>query len=197
MTEPYPPPKFANSLSVFVGDLRTWVFSSQVKAAHFFGLTHSTISRYENGHLIPRLGYLACLTQLFIDRLAQERQAIESYQEALLREVNAALLLYYPDESPFRDWNELCRIAEDYIVQQKRPGHSDRPSLDRRVDWDEAPDVSVFYGRQEELDKLARWIVTDGCRLVGVLGMGGIGKTALATKLAEQIQDQFVMLIEE
>lgn len=57
--------------------------------------------------------------------------------------------------------------------------------------WGEAPDVSAFYGRTEELAKLERWIVTDGCRLVALLGMGGIGKTALAAMLADGIQDKF------
>lgn len=62
-------------------------------------------------------------------------------------------------------------------------------------DWGEAVDVTAFYGRTEELNTLKQWIVGDRCRLVALLGMGGIGKTALSVKLAEQIQDEFEYLI--
>ena len=63
------------------------------------------------------------------------------------------------------------------------------------IDWGEAPDVSSFYGRQAEAAQLTQWLVDDRCRLVGVLGMGGLGKTTLVTRLAEQVQGQFEYLI--
>src|SRR5919199_1166629 len=62
-------------------------------------------------------------------------------------------------------------------------------------DWGEAVDTSAFYGRTEELAKLAQWIVRDRCRLVALLGMGGIGKTSVSIKLAQQIQDEFEFVI--
>ena len=64
-----------------------------------------------------------------------------------------------------------------------------------RHDWGEAVDVSIFYGRTEEFTQLQEWIVHDNCRLVAVLGMGGMGKTALAVKFAQQMQDQFERII--
>lgn len=62
-------------------------------------------------------------------------------------------------------------------------------------DFSDAPDISVFYGRTEELDKLKKWIVKDQCRLVMLYGRGGIGKTLLCRNLAEQIQDEFEYVI--
>jgi len=62
-------------------------------------------------------------------------------------------------------------------------------------DWGEAPDVTVFYGRTEELTKLEQWIVKDRCRLVALWGMPGIGKRFLSVKLAKQIANDFEYII--
>lgn len=65
----------------------------------------------------------------------------------------------------------------------------------RRQNWGEAVDVSVFYGRTEELTTLGQWILKDDCRLIALLGMGGIGKTYLSVRLAEQIKAHFDYVI--
>ncbi|OUL28021.1 hypothetical protein BV372_25295 [Nostoc sp. T09] len=64
-----------------------------------------------------------------------------------------------------------------------------------RQDWGEAVDVSLFYGRQNELATLTQWILQDKCRLVALLGMGGIGKSACSVKLAQILQAEFEFII--
>ncbi|MDJ0694160.1 NB-ARC domain-containing protein [Mastigocoleus sp. MO_188.B34] len=59
-----------------------------------------------------------------------------------------------------------------------------------KLDWGEAIDVSSFCGRDEDLAQVKEWIIQDNCRLVLLLGIGGIGKTALSVKLAEQISQE-------
>ncbi|MBD2000275.1 AAA family ATPase [Leptolyngbya sp. FACHB-541] len=70
-----------------------------------------------------------------------------------------------------------------------------QPAIPTRQHWGEIIDVPVFYGRIEELDQLEQWIVTDQCRLIALVGMGGIGKTTLAIKLVERLQDRFEVVI--
>ncbi len=62
-------------------------------------------------------------------------------------------------------------------------------------DWGEAPELDSFYGRTAELNQLVEWILQDRCKVIALLGLGGIGKTTLAVMLADQIQEQFEVLI--
>ena len=77
-------------------------------------------------------------------------------------------------------------VANEPITSPQPTSNSPQP----QQDWGEAPDVSEFYGRTEELATLQQWITEDKCRLIALLGMGGIGKTALSVKLAKTITTQ-------
>lgn len=62
-------------------------------------------------------------------------------------------------------------------------------------DWDSAPDVEPFYGRESELEQLKGWIADEDrsrrSRLIVLYGMGGIGKTFLSVKAGKQLEKDF------
>lgn len=101
-----------------------------------------------------------------------------------------------------REMEELQEIGPLHSLRSwpDRPSHPSpamqaTPHPSPHVDWGEATDVSLFCGRGTELATLTRWIGQERCRLVGIFGMGGMGKTAIATRLAQQIQGQFDRVI--
>src|SRR6266568_3697543 len=73
------------------------------------------------------------------------------------------------------------------------PGNKDMYKHNLRIDdGGEAPSVEgFFYGRREELSSLEQWLVHDHCRLITVLGIGGMGKTALVAKLVTATNVEF------
>lgn len=61
--------------------------------------------------------------------------------------------------------------------------------------WGSAIDTSTFCGRSEELLCLKQWVLEEQCRLVLLLGIGGMGKSTLAAKLVQQIQTEFEVVV--
>jgi WD40 repeat protein len=63
------------------------------------------------------------------------------------------------------------------------------------TDWGESIDISQFYGRETELETIAKWAAIDRCRTIGIFGLGGIGKTAFSIKLAYTLQTDFEIVL--
>lgn len=141
-------------------------FPSQRALAEDVGLAMATVSNFLTGKPVDRATFVE-----LCERLSLDINAVATFGDDLADEIQS---------------NEESSI--ELNLDSAFP-----PS--KHQDWGAAWDVSTFYGRVEELTTLEQWIVQDGCRLISLLGMGGIGKTALSIKLAEQVQDQFEYLI--
>ncbi|HEY9645298.1 MAG TPA: hypothetical protein V6C88_02955, partial [Chroococcidiopsis sp.] len=88
--------------------------------------------------------------------------------------------------------------STDIPVDSSATIPADLPVATLQVDWGEAIALDTFCGRQTELRLLEQWIrgeqlpeppepTGQRCRLVGVFGAGGIGKTSLSARLAQQL----------
>lgn len=53
------------------------------------------------------------------------------------------------------------------------------------------PPVFSFIGRERELDEINRWILNPACRIISIIGPGGVGKTQLAIQSAMNSRDFF------
>ena len=88
------------------------------------------------------------------------------------------------------------QVIESLAPADLPPSTSDPVSLQQQIDWVETMlgtsgytnDASPFYGREAECRQLYRWLVVDRCRLVTILGMGGMGKTTIAIELIRKLQ---------
>lgn len=73
----------------------------------------------------------------------------------------------------------------------------DSPKLETLYHWHDAPTLTLFQGRRDELKFLKRWVLkaTHSYKLLAICGIGGIGKTSLAAKLAESADGYFHQVV--
>ena len=201
--------------------LRTRLGLTQAGLAKLLGVSRRAVSEWEAGSNYPTASHLQQLLELGVRQrvFAPRREEEEirawwqaAHQKVLLDESWLAALLTQPSAPPAPVPAEAAGGAAvgsapppSSLAQAAQPG--DRPlsggpvasrapaARGPRVDWGDALDVPSFYGREEELATLARWVVQERCRVVSVLGLGGIGKSALAVSLMHQVAAHFEVVL--
>src|SRR6266516_5283459 len=147
------------------------------------------VAGWEAGSSYPKAEHLKELMTLAVQQQAFAAGGEEEEIRALWKAAHQKVLL---DEAWLRDL--LAPPAPIPLFPQAQPlvaPAPEAPTAFPRVDLVEALDVSHFAGREVEVAELSQWIVQERCRLVTLLGMGGIGKSMLASLLGSRLAAHF------
>ena len=159
---------------------------TQGQLADHIGVARRTIQDWESGLNYPTAGRLQAAI-LEAGGLAAGREADEAM--ALWVAADRESSRTHP---PF-DTTWFARLLAVQLTAVSVPA-TRRAAIESAAclqDWGEAPDSSEFLGRTDELARLRRWVLDERCRLVTVLGMGGIGTTILISRLALEVARSF------
>src|SRR6266852_1620240 len=178
--------------------LRTNIGLTQAGLGDLLGVSRRAVARWAAGSSYPTVERLKQLITLGVQQQAFPAGREEEEIRALWRAAHQKVLL---DEAwlaalPGRPRPALTLLPPVPLAEPQRGEVSAaEPKPAPRVDWGEALDVPTFYGREPELATLSRWVVEEGCRLVSVLGMGGMGKSALVVRAMQQLAVHFAVVL--
>ncbi|HEV2582651.1 MAG TPA: NB-ARC domain-containing protein, partial [Ktedonobacteraceae bacterium] len=176
--------------------LRTKLKLTQTELADLLGLRRRTVIDWEGGLTYPTVDHLKHFVELATERQAfptgREAEEVRALwhaarQKVLLDEAWLDGLLSHLQAPPASQAGEETAVPAHALAAPSRCGP--------RLDWDDALAETLFYGRQRELDLLSEWVIEERCRVVSVLGQGGIGKSALATQVMHRVAEGFEVVI--
>jgi WD40 repeat protein/transcriptional regulator with XRE-family HTH domain len=176
--------------------LRTRLELTQTQLADMLGVTRRAVIDWEGGLTYPKADHLKQFVVLATQRQAwpfgREAEEVRALwqaarQKVLLDEAWLGGLLSHLQAPPASQPGEETSVTAHALASPSRGGP--------RVDWGDALAVTSFYGREWELDLLSEWVVGERCRVVSVLGQGGIGKSVLATQVMHRVAEGFEVVI--
>ncbi len=121
----------------------------------------------------------------------KDRDALRLYQGALLPgcyydwaldEANRLQALY----------EQFCASGVDASTESHSSSVHRQAEIPSRESFHLPSSISNFYGREGELEELRR-ILESRCRLLTLVGLGGIGKTRLALELGRQLPQRVAL----
>src|SRR5947209_5091362 len=166
--------------------LRTNIGLTQAGLGELLGVSRRAVAEWEGGLSYPKAERLKQLITLGVQQQAFAAGREEEQIRALWKAAHQKVLL---DEV----WLHDLLVPPNTIqpsAQAEQPAAAE-PAAFPRIDWVGALDTSHFTGREVEVAELSQWIVQERCRLVTLVGLGGIGKSMLASYLGNRLAPQF------
>ncbi|MBA3874705.1 MAG: helix-turn-helix domain-containing protein, partial [Anaerolineae bacterium] len=182
--------------------LRSKIGLTQTALADYLGVSRRSVGEWEAGGSYPKVENLKQFITLAIQHRAfpsgHEVEEIHelwksSHQKVLLNENWLAALLVNVNEPTL---SLAASPLPTESIEVKTPLTPVDPVIvGPRIDWGEAVAPPHFYGREWELLSLTEWVIQDRCRVVSILGLGGIGKSSLAVNLMQNVAEHFDVVI--
>src|SRR5947209_7637193 len=180
--------------------LRKHMHLTQRELCRLLGLSEQALQQWERGVHSPTVEHLKRLLVLGLQHHAfAPRQEHEEAQQLWL-----AAGQQQEDFEAFWMQVQLASASAPpaLVVLKRGAAHSEAPSTQHpplppssRFDWGDALAVHAFYGREAERVLLEQWVQQERCQVVSVLGMGGIGKSALSVTFMHQVASSFQAVV--
>lgn len=194
--------------------LRSAMGLTQAGLANLLGVSRYALGDWEAGENYPKVEHLKHFITLAVQQQAfpvgHEAEEIHrlwelAHQKVLLDEHWLTALLtaasnpaHQPNEK-HQSWGEQRHEVALTTQPMTTADNFALPSIGvtqkPRIDWSGALIIPRFYGRGRELILLTDWIIKERCRVVNIVGIGGIGKSALAVSQMQQVAAQFEFVI--
>jgi WD40 repeat protein/transcriptional regulator with XRE-family HTH domain len=196
-------PQGENAFGRACAKLRKRMGLSQRELGRLLGLGGQAVGQWERGKRSPTVEQLKRLLVLGI-----QRQAFPPAQQG-----EEAKELWLAAGQPSADfaafWMQSQLVAAstrsalpDLLVVKREAAVSAAPRVEQgyalpwpRFDWGDALSVQALYGREAERAQLEQWVLEERGQVVCVLGLGGIGKSALATTVMRAVASHFQMVL--
>src|SRR3989441_4977821 len=203
--------------------LRSAIGLTQAGLSDQLGISKKAVGEWEAGSSYPKATHLKALIAFAVPEqffpVGHEEEEIRAlwkaaHRKVLLDETWLSVLLSQPpapsaqgavEQSGGAQVGSTPPPSQTSLALVSPPGQRPPPAgsvassaeafSGPLLDWGDALDVPSFFGRQGELATLSEWVVQDHCRVVSVLGLGGIGKSALVVQAMRALASHFDVVL--
>jgi transcriptional regulator with XRE-family HTH domain len=197
-------------------DLRTRLALTQGQLAEQIGVHWHSVQKWETGESYPKAETLRRLIAVCLHHGAftagQEREEAQSLWQQVSDDGQRRLASFdhawFDGNLPLAVNSLAPPTTTPTVAGTQAAGDSTPPSAHSSVSVTTSPEISPviidlgeviavpqLVGREPELATLRQWAVADRCRVVTVVGLGGIGKSSLALIFAQQALAEFEIVL--
>lgn len=198
-------------------DLRTRIALTQGQFADAIGVHWHSVQKWESGESYPKSETLQQLIAVCVRHAAftpgDERdealalwqrvsedgsRRLPSFDEAWFARTLAQETQVggTPADVAFSTGHDQASVEDDAPPLTVPASLPPTPITPRSiVDLGELIAVPNLVGREQELATLQQWVIEDRCRVVAIVGLGGIGKSSLTLIFGQRALDEFDVVL--